>query len=113
MAMPIRTLGDLQQYIRALQANSFHHATKMLGVFPQVLVAVLGRIDAESLYAMERCGKVKNSAWCSINGKYFYFTYCHLTDSVVVRQDSMRGKRVTGFSEGDTFTHISKTVAAL
>jgi hypothetical protein len=113
MAIPIQTLGDLQQYVRSLQANSLHHATKMLEVFPQVLVAALGRMDAGSLYAKERCGKVKNAAWCSINGKDFFFTYCHDTDSVLVRKDNMQGKTVTVFSVGDTFAHISKTLAAL
>jgi hypothetical protein len=114
MARPILTLDDLHRYIRTLQANSLHHANGMLEVFPNVLTAAIGRMDPGTLHVRERLGDTKNAAWCEINGRRYFFSYCHDdAGSVTVKEGTMQGPVVERFVTGDTFSDISRRLADL
>lgn len=112
MAIPIRTLADLHEYVRGLQANSLHHAQGMLEVFPKVLIAAIGRMDPDTLEVEERNGQAKNAAWCSINGFRFYFTHDH-SGTVLVKAGNKQGSLVESFDIGDTFEEVSARIAIL
>jgi len=85
----------------------------MFEVFPKVLTAALARMDAGSLEIRQCYGKARNAAWCQINGKSFFFTYDHLTDTVRIKEGTMQGRPLATFGPTNSFEEISRTLASL
>lgn len=114
MAFRLNTVDRLQQYLLGVNERAAHHAPNVT----QVILALAGAIvlykDPEThLEARTYRGSPANVVYATINDTRYALSYDHEHQSVVVRQNSVRGRAVGSFTNATTPQQVIQIFSGL
>jgi hypothetical protein len=114
MAFRLNTVDRLQRYLLGVSERASHHAPNV----GQVILAMAGAIvlykdPGTHLEARTYRGSPSNVVYARINNTRYALSYDHEHQSVVIRQNSVRGTSVGSFTNTTTPQQVIRVFSGL
>lgn len=114
MAVPIRTVDDLGNYLNGMLANADHHAYNIEEVVLKLVGAVVMLKDPGTVMECRAVhGETANVVWVYINGTRYAFAYQHNPPAIEIRERSLRGPVVASFDNSQSMRDVLRIVRGL
>ncbi|EGQ7645831.1 hypothetical protein ACPF3S_003731 [Vibrio cholerae] len=107
MALTVKDVNILSQYISGVMARAEHHAGNVGEIALALAGAILWRKDDTNIKVMAHGADTKNVLWVTINGEQYAFSYNHSSEKIEMRKGSTHGNTIHEF---DNSTPLSKLV---
>ncbi|EMC0410304.1 hypothetical protein VBP81_004359 [Vibrio fluvialis] len=107
MALTVKDVNLLSQYIAGVMARAEHHAGNVEEIALALAGAILWRKDDTNIKVMAHGGDTKNVLWVTIGGEQYAFSYNHSSEKIEMRKGSTQGDTIHEF---DNSTHLSQLV---
>lgn len=107
MSRTVRTIDDLQEYLRGVARRAEHHAQSV----DEVILALAGAVvlfkDAGTeLEVRTHAGQTANVLWVTVGGTVYALAYNHNTHRVEVREGTTRGRVLHDFDDATAVADI-------
>lgn len=109
MALTVKDVDALQEYIQGVMDRADHHAENVNEIALALVGAIIWKKDTESIKVMEKEGETKNVLWVNIRNTKYAFVYNHNTDKIDMRQGSIQGKKLFEFDNKTSLSEL-KTI---
>ncbi|EIC2299151.1 hypothetical protein LF048_003519 [Vibrio cholerae] len=107
MALTVKDVNILSQYISGVMARADHHAGNVEEIALALAGAILWRKDDTNIKVMAHGADTKNVLWVTINGERYAFSYNHSSEKIEMRKGNIQGNTIHEF---DNSTPLSKLV---
>ena len=104
MAVTLKDIDTLQEYILGVMNRAEHHAGAVKEIALALVGAIVWKKDVSSIKVMEKDGETKNVLWVEINTKRYAFVYNHGSQKIDMRLGSIQG---TVLHQFDNSTKLS------
>ena len=114
MARTIRTVDDLQTYLRGVTARATHHAQDMLGLVPVLATQVLiARDPGTDLVARTYGGGMAVVVQATIGGQVYSFSFDHDARAVSLKRGNVQGPEVASFPANPAARDVQRVLRRL
>ena len=113
MAVTVKDIDTLQEYIKGVMARADHHAGNVNEIALALVGAIVWKKDISSIKVMEREGETKNVLWVNINKKKYAFVYNHDTGKIDMREKTIQGSNLYEFDNSTSLSSLKNIFNAL
>ncbi|QDF29331.1 hypothetical protein [Halarcobacter anaerophilus] len=113
MAVTVKDVDTLQEYIIGVMGRADHHAGNVNEIALALAGAIVWKKDIASIKVMERESETKNVLWVNINGKKYAFVYNHDTGKIDMREKTIQGSNLHEFDNSTSLSTLKNIFDAL
>ncbi len=108
MALTVKDVNLLSEYISGVMSRADHHAGNVEEISLALAGAILWRKDDANIKVMAHGNDTKNVLWVTIGGTKYAFSYNHDSEKIEMREGSTQGNTIHEF---DNSTPLSSLVS--